>query len=114
MRHPSLAPAAERASAVAPRIQAADTSFSDNDRAIAATILRDPFVAAFSTAEQVARASGVSKAAVARFGMQLGYAGYTELRLDLRNHSLERGDFDRSLAREPAGGPAVDTARARR
>jgi DNA-binding MurR/RpiR family transcriptional regulator len=95
MLEPSPAPAAEHASALVRRIQAADASFSDNDRAIATTILRDPFVAAFSTAEQVARASGVSKAAVARFGMRLGYAGYGELRQDLRNRWLERGDHVR-------------------
>jgi len=111
MLDPTIA-SSDHASALASRIRDAQTSLSENDRAIAATILRDPFVAAFSTAEQVARASGVSKAAVARFGMRLGYAGYTELRQNLRNRWLERGDFDRSVAREPAAGPAVEQASA--
>ena len=100
----SSVPPADHASALARRIQAAETSFSENDRAIAATILRDPFVAAFSTAEQVARASGVSKAAVARFGMRLGYGGYGELRQDLRNRWLERGEPLRQAPRESPGG----------
>lgn len=78
------------AAPVARRIREAQASLSANDRAIAAIILRDPFVAAFSTAEQVAAAAGVSKAAVARFGMRLGYAGYAELRQDLRNRWQER------------------------
>jgi DNA-binding MurR/RpiR family transcriptional regulator len=78
------------ASGVGRRLHDALGSLSANDRAIAELILRDPFVAAFSTVEQVAATAGVSKAAVARFGMRLGYAGYAELRQDLRNHWQER------------------------
>jgi DNA-binding MurR/RpiR family transcriptional regulator len=107
-----LVTSGDHASALASRIREAQTSLSGNDRAIAATILRDPFVAAFSTAEQVARASGVSKAAVARFGMRLGYAGYTELRQDLRNRWLERGDLDahQGVAPGPLASPALEQA----
>lgn len=84
-------------SALAHRIQEAEASLSSNDRVIAAVILRDPFVAAFSTAEQIARAAGVSQAAVARFGMRLGYRGYAELRHDLRLRWQERGDTEARL-----------------
>ena len=82
----------DHAAGVGRRIRDALNSLSGNDRAIAAVILRDPFVAAFSTVEQIAAAASVSKAAVARFGMRLGYAGYAELRQDLRNRWHERGE----------------------
>lgn len=104
---------ADHASALARRIQEAEASLSANDRAIAAVILRDPFVAAFSTAEQIARAAGVSQAAVARFGMRLGYRGYAELRQNLRIRWQEPGDTEAlpshgtSASREPdPAGPA--------
>ncbi len=96
-------PLVDHASGVGRRIREALTSRSGNDRAIAAIILRDPFVAAFSTVEQVAAAAGVSKAAVARFGMRLGYAGYAELRQDLRDRWQERDQ----PAREPAEVPEL-------
>lgn len=96
-------PLVGHASDVGRRIRDALNSPSGNDRAIAAVILRDPFVAAFSTVEQIAAAAGVSKAAVARFGMRLGYAGYAELRQDLRNRWQERAE----TVREPTDAPEV-------
>lgn len=76
---------------LARRIQDAEASLSANDQTIAALILQDPFIAAFSTAEELARAAGVSKAAVVRFALRLGYGGFTELRQDLRRRWQERG-----------------------
>jgi len=74
------------------RIREAESDLSANDRVIGEVILRDPFVAAFSTADQLARAAGVSKAAVVRFSVRLGYAGFGDLRQDLRRTWQERGD----------------------
>jgi DNA-binding MurR/RpiR family transcriptional regulator len=66
------------------RVQAAEPVFSANDAAVAAFLRRSPLVAALSTAEELARHTGVSKAAIVRFAARLGYAGFTELRDDLR------------------------------
>jgi DNA-binding MurR/RpiR family transcriptional regulator len=94
------------------RIRAAESELSANDRAIGEVILRDPFVAAFSTAEQLGRAVGVSKAAVVRFSVRLGYAGFGDLRQDLRRTWQERGGT-RVVRTDPSssGGP-FDPARA--
>jgi len=91
-------------------IRDAQTSLSANDRAIAAIILRDPFRGRLSTAEQVAAAAGVSKAAVARFGMRLGYAGYAELRQDLRNRWQERSEATQRSMDQDVEGRQLDGA----
>ena len=70
------------------RVQTAEASFSPNDAAIAAFVRRNPFVLALSTADQLARQTGVSKAAVVRFAARLGYPGFTELRDDLRQRVI--------------------------
>ena len=79
------------------RLNAAETSFSANDVAIAAFVRRNPLATALSTAEHLARRLDVSKAAVVRFAMRLGYRGFTELREDLR----------RRVVREQAELPAT-------
>jgi DNA-binding MurR/RpiR family transcriptional regulator len=100
----------DQAAPIARRIRDAQTSLSANDRAIAAIILRDPFVAAFSTAVLVAGAAGVSKAAVARFGMRLGYAGYAALRQDLRNRWQERSEATQRSMDQDVEGRQLDGA----
>jgi DNA-binding MurR/RpiR family transcriptional regulator len=66
------------------RLQVAEPTFSANDAAIAAFVRHSPLVAALSTAEQLARHTSVSKAAIVRFAARVGYPGFTELRDDLR------------------------------
>jgi len=79
------------------RLNAAQASFSANDAAIATFVRDNPLAAALSTAEQLARRLNVSKAAVVRFAVRLGYRGFTELREDLR----------RRVAHEHAALPAT-------
>jgi DNA-binding MurR/RpiR family transcriptional regulator len=66
------------------RLNAAAPGFSANDAALAMFVRHNPLAAALSTADQLARSVSVSKAAVVRFATRLGYAGFTEMRDDLR------------------------------
>jgi len=66
------------------RLDASAATLSANDTAVAAYLRRNPLAGALSTADQLARAAGVSKAAVVRFAVRLGYPGFTELREHLR------------------------------
>jgi DNA-binding MurR/RpiR family transcriptional regulator len=78
--------AVERTSALAEflaRVSARQASFSANDATIAAFLRDNPIVVAVSTADQLARTLGVSKAAIVRFAMRMGYTGFKELREDL-------------------------------
>ena len=52
---------------------------SPNDRRVADVVLRDPTTVAFGSADALAAAAGVSKAAVVRFGARLGYGGFSGL-----------------------------------
>jgi DNA-binding MurR/RpiR family transcriptional regulator len=70
------------------RAQAAEASFSPNDAIIADFVRRNPLVVALSTAAQLARHTGVSKAAVVRFATRLGYPGFSELRDELRQRVI--------------------------
>ena len=60
-------------------IRARLPELSPNDRRIAAWLLEHEAEAPFQTAESLARAAGVSKAAVVRFGSRLGFGGYAGL-----------------------------------
>ncbi len=53
--------------------------FSPNDRRIADYVLIDTEAVAFASADEVATAIGVSKAAVVRFGARLGVGGFSGL-----------------------------------
>jgi len=81
------------------RAQAAEASFSPNDVTIADFVRRNPLVVALSTAAQLARHTGVSKAAVVRFATRLGYPGFSELRDELRQRVLHSRAEPRSSAR---------------
>src|SRR5260370_14221240 len=70
------------------RLHATQATFSANDAVIATFVRRDPLAAALSTAAQLARRLDVSKAAVVRFAVRLGYRGFTELREDLRERVM--------------------------
>lgn len=77
---------------------------SPNDQRIADAILRDPHAVAFMSADALAAAAGVSKAAVVRFGARLGYGGFTGLQGALQ------GDIRERLEEAPtaAGGSLVE------
>lgn len=63
---------------------------SPNDRLVAEAVLRDPTGVAFLSADQLAAQSGVSKAAVVRFGARLGYGGFAGLQEALQGGIKER------------------------
>ncbi len=65
-------------------------ALSPNDRLVAEAVLRDPTGVAFSSADQLAIAAGVSKAAVVRFGARLGYGGFSGLQEALQGGIRER------------------------
>lgn len=75
---------------VAALIRARLDRLSPNDRRIAARILDNYAEAPFETAESLAAATGVSKAAVVRFATRVGFAGFTELHAALRDEAVER------------------------
>jgi DNA-binding MurR/RpiR family transcriptional regulator len=64
---------------VAARIRSRLPDLSPNDRLIADHLLRDPAAASYASADALARAVGVSKAAVVRLGVRLGFGGYAGL-----------------------------------
>ncbi len=66
------------------RIRERLDELSPNDRRVADAVLRDTTAVAFGSADQLAAAAGVSKAAVVRFGARLGYGGFTGLQEDLQ------------------------------
>src|SRR5260370_7852451 len=70
------------------RLNATQATFSANDAVIATFVRRDPLAAALSTAAQLARRLDVSKAAVARFAVRLGYRGSTEPLRHSPHHAL--------------------------
>ena len=81
------------------RIRGRLEELSPNDQRVADAVLRDPTGVAFMSADALATAAGVSKAAVVRFGARLGYGGYTGLQEALR------GDIRGRL--EDASAPAT-------
>ena len=54
--------------------------FSKRQRAVADYICEHPDMAAFMTAELLARAAGVSESTVVRFALELGFSGYPDMR----------------------------------
>jgi len=74
---------------------------SPNDRRIAHHLLDHPAEAPFETAESLAAHTGVSKAAVVRFAVRVGYAGFAELHDALRDEAVARLQAPRE--QEPRG-----------
>jgi DNA-binding MurR/RpiR family transcriptional regulator len=72
------------------RLDASAARLSSNDAAVAAYLRRNPLAGALSTADQLAHGAGVSKAAVVRFAVRLGYPGFTELREHLRQQLIQQ------------------------
>lgn len=64
--------------------------FSPNDLRVARQLLDHPVEAPFLTVETLARAAGVSKAAVVRFSARLGFAGFAQLSGALAAEAIER------------------------
>jgi DNA-binding MurR/RpiR family transcriptional regulator len=75
---------------VAALIRARLDRLSPNDRLIATHILANYAEAPFETAESLAAATGVSKAAVVRFATRVGFPGFRELHAALREEAVER------------------------
>jgi DNA-binding MurR/RpiR family transcriptional regulator len=63
---------------------------SANDRKLARQLLDHYADAPFETAESLAAKTGVSKAAVVRFAVRLGFGGYSELHQALRDEAVAR------------------------
>jgi DNA-binding MurR/RpiR family transcriptional regulator len=78
-------------------IRARLPELSPNDERIAAWLLEHESEAPFQTAESLARAAGVSKAAVVRFGSRLGFGGYAGLSEAMAGAASQR------LARQGGG-----------
>lgn len=53
---------------------------------MAARILKEPTLVAFSSVEQIAKETGVSTASVVRFANALGFEGYSELQMEIRKY----------------------------
>jgi DNA-binding MurR/RpiR family transcriptional regulator len=77
-------------SQVAGLIRARLDDLSPNDKRIARQLLDHYVEAPFETAESLAAKSSVSKAAVVRFAVRIGFAGFTELHDALRAEAVER------------------------
>ena len=75
---------------VAARIRGHLDQLSANDRRIARHLLDHYAEAPFETADSLARKAGVSKAAVVRFSVRVGFPGYTELHDALRDEAVAR------------------------
>ena len=82
---------------VAGRIRRQLDQLSPNDLRIAHRLLDHPAEAPFETAESLAAASGVSKAAVVRFSVRVGFSGFAEL-----HDALRGGGGGEAVAAAPA------------
>ena len=75
---------------VADRIRVHLDELSPNDRRIARQLLDHYAQAPFETAESLATKVGVSKAAVVRFAVRVGFPGFSELHEALREEAVAR------------------------
>lgn len=90
---------------VAARIRAHLDALSPNDLRIAHRVLDHPALAPFETAESLAAKVGVSKAAVVRFAVRVGYDGFAQLHEALRDEAVAK----LSAPHEPAeAGDVID------
>ena len=90
---------------VADRIRAHLDELSPNDRRIARQVLDHYAQASFETAESLATKVGVSKAAVVRFAVRVGFSGFSELHEALREEAVARLS---GPAAEDGGGDVID------
>ena len=99
---------------VAGRIRQHLEQLSPNDLRIAHQLLDHPAQAPFETADSLAAQAGVSKAAVVRFSVRVGFGGFTDLHDALRQEAearLRRADEAES-SRDDVLGRWVERARA--
>ena len=89
---------------VAAQIRAHLDQLSPNDRRIARQLLDNYPQAPFETAESLAASAGVSKAAVVRFAVRVGFGGFGELHEALRAEAVDRLSGVRSMAPAAADG----------
>jgi DNA-binding MurR/RpiR family transcriptional regulator len=89
-------------------IRARLPELSPNDRRIAAWLLEHEAEAPFQTAESLARAAGVSKAAVVRFGSRLGFGGYAGLSEAMEGAASQRLSHRGGAGRTPPHGHLLD------
>ena len=89
---------------VAAQIRAHLDQLSPNDRRIARQLLDNYSQAPFETAESLAASAGVSKAAVVRFAVRVGFGGFGELHEALRAEAVDRLSGVRSMAPAAAEG----------
>ena len=75
---------------VAARVRTHLDDLSPNDRRIARQLLDNYAEAPFETAESLATKVGVSKAAVVRFAVRVGFPGFSELHEALRSEAVAR------------------------
>ncbi len=75
---------------VAGRIRSHLEQLSPTDRLIARYLLDNYSAAPFETAESLSHKTGVSKAAVVRFAVRVGFPGYTELHEALKEEAMAR------------------------
>jgi DNA-binding MurR/RpiR family transcriptional regulator len=95
---------------VAARIRARLDALSPNDLRIAHHVLDHPALAPFETAESLAAKVGVSKAAVVRFAVRVGYDGFAQLHDALRDEAVAK----LSTPPEPAqAGDVIDAVASR-
>lgn len=66
------------------RLAARSGSLTPSERRIGETVLASPQLVAFGTVADVADAAGVGTATVVRFGVKLGYDGYSELQASVQ------------------------------
>src|SRR5262249_32836284 len=90
---------------VAARIRGHLDQLSANDRRIARQLLDHYAEAPFETADSLARKAGVSKAAVVRFSVRVGFPGFTELHDALRAEAVAR--LSTPAAASTGGGDVV-------
>jgi len=93
---------------VAGRIRSHLEQLSPNDRRIARHLLDNYAEAPFETAESLSKKTEVSKAAVVRFAMRVGFAGYTELHDALRSEAVAR--LAPAAAHPRGDGDVIDAA----
>jgi DNA-binding MurR/RpiR family transcriptional regulator len=96
---------------VATRIRAHLDDLSPNDRRIAHQILDQPAAAPFETAESLAAKTGVSKAAVVRFAVRVGFDGFGSLHDALRDEAIARLSAPR--VEGPAAGDLIEAVASR-
>jgi DNA-binding MurR/RpiR family transcriptional regulator len=95
---------------VAARIRGHLDALSPNDLLVAHQVLDHPSQAPFETAESLAAKAGVSKAAVVRFAVRVGYDGFAQLHAELRAEAVARLSAPQD---DEGGGDVIDAVAGR-